>query len=114
MTANRHRGEIAAELDGKPRRLCLTLGALAELETAFAADDLNGLLERFRAGRFAARDMIRILGAGLRGGGSDVSDDNVAAMGCPGGAVGMARIVEELLAVTFAPDERQQAAANPR
>ena len=32
MIANRRRGEIAAELDGKPFRLCQTLGALAELE----------------------------------------------------------------------------------
>ena len=30
MTVNRRRGEIAAELDGKAYRLCLTLGALAE------------------------------------------------------------------------------------
>lgn len=30
--ANRHRGEIEAELGGKKRTLCLTLGALAELE----------------------------------------------------------------------------------
>ena len=32
---NRHRGEIEAILDGKSYRLCLTLGALAELEHAF-------------------------------------------------------------------------------
>ena len=30
--ANRYRGEIDARLDGKPHTLCLTLGALAELE----------------------------------------------------------------------------------
>ena len=35
MSANRRRGEIAATLDGRERRLCLTLGALAELEMAF-------------------------------------------------------------------------------
>jgi hypothetical protein len=38
--ANRHRGEIEAVLDGRPRTLCLTLGALAELEAAFGAQDL--------------------------------------------------------------------------
>ncbi|MFY9734679.1 MAG: GTA-gp10 family protein, partial [Rhodoplanes sp.] len=37
---NRHRGEIEAEIGGTPRRLVLTLGALAELEAAFGADDL--------------------------------------------------------------------------
>jgi hypothetical protein len=44
MSANRHRGEIEARFDGKPYRLCLTLGALAELEDAFAADDLGALV----------------------------------------------------------------------
>lgn len=44
MSANRRRGEIAAELDGKTMRLCLTLGALAELEAAYAADDLGALV----------------------------------------------------------------------
>ena len=42
MSANRRRGEIVAELDGKGFRLCLTLGALAELEAAYAAEDLHG------------------------------------------------------------------------
>ncbi|PZO81719.1 MAG: transfer Agent [Mesorhizobium amorphae] len=99
--ANRHRGEIAAELDGKSFRLCLTLGALAELEATFGADDLGALLERFGTGRLSARDMVRIIGAGLRGGGADVSDTDVAAMQAPGGAAGFARIVSELLAATF-------------
>ena len=39
--ANRHRGEIEAEIGGAKRRLVLTLGALAELEAAFGADDLS-------------------------------------------------------------------------
>lgn len=37
---NWHRGEIEATLDGKSYRLCLTLGALAELEQAFGEDDM--------------------------------------------------------------------------
>ena len=45
--ANRHRGEIAAVFDGRRFTLCLTLGALAELEHAFQAGDLVGLAERF-------------------------------------------------------------------
>jgi len=36
--ANRHRGEIEAEIGGVRRRLVLTLGALAELEDAFGAE----------------------------------------------------------------------------
>jgi hypothetical protein len=65
MNANRRRGEIAAELDGRPFRLCLTLGALAELEAAFAADDLGKLVERFSSGKLSALDMMRIIGAGI-------------------------------------------------
>ena len=49
--ANRHRGEIEAEIGGARRTLVLTLGALAELESAFGADDLVALAERFGTGR---------------------------------------------------------------
>src|SRR5690606_25584821 len=100
--ANRHRGEIDAELGGRRRTLVLTLGALAELEAAFGADDLVALAERFATGRLAARDLVRIIGAGLRGAGEPLSDDEVAAMTVAGGAAGFARIAAELLAATFA------------
>ncbi|MGB3274550.1 MAG: gene transfer agent family protein [Xanthobacteraceae bacterium] len=100
--ANRHRGEIDAELGGRVRTLVLTLGALAELEAAFGAADLVALAERFASGRLAARDLIRIIGAGLRGAGEAVCDDEVAAMTAPGGAAGFARIAAELIAATFA------------
>ena len=61
---NRNRGEIEAILDGKSYRLCLTLGALAELEHAFGEDDMLAVAERFEAGRIAAQDAIRMIGAG--------------------------------------------------
>lgn len=99
--ANRYRGEIDAELGGRRRTLVLTLGALAELETAFAAPDLVALAERFGAGRLSARDLIRIIGCGLRGAGEAVSDDEVAAMAVEGGAAGYVRIVAALIAATF-------------
>ena len=99
--ANRHRGEIEAEIGGTRRRLVLTLGALAELEAAFGAEDLVALAERFGTGRLKARDLTRIIGAGLRGAGETVSDDEVAAMEIDGGAQGYLRIAAELVAVTF-------------
>lgn len=101
MAANLRRGEIAAMLDGRERRLCLTLGALAELEAAFAADDLNALVERFSAGRFSSSDLVRIIGAGLRGAGEDVRDDEVGRMHCEGGVAGFASIAADLLTQTF-------------
>jgi hypothetical protein len=103
--ANRHRGEIAAVLDGRERTLCLTLGALAELEAAFGADDLVALAARFESGRLSARDIIRIIGCGLRGAGESVGDEEVAAMRTDGGAAGFARIAAALIRATFAGDE---------
>jgi hypothetical protein len=102
--ANRHRGEIEAELGGEKRTLVLTLGALAELESAFGAEDLVALAERFEKGRMSATDAIRIIGAGLRGAGGEVSDDEVAKLAAAGGAAGYVRIVSELLAATFGGD----------
>lgn len=99
--ANHHRGEIEAVLDGRRWMLCLTLGALAELEASLAAGDLAGLAERFAAGRLAAAEMIKSLGAGLRGGGNDIDDARVAQMRAEGGAAGLVAIVAELLAATF-------------
>ena len=98
---NRHRGEIEAEIGGARRRLVLTLGALAELEDAFGAEDLVALTERFGTGRLKARDLTRIIAAGLRGAGEAVSDDEVAAFVVDGGAQGYVRIAAELIAATF-------------
>ena len=101
MSANRHRGEISAVFDGRPFKLCLTLGALAELEDAFAAEDLGALVARFSSGKLSASDIIRILAAGLRGAGHAVSDDEVRQMRCDDGAAGFARVVADLLTATF-------------
>lgn len=98
---NLHRGEIEAEIGGARRRLVLTLGALAELEAAFGADDLGALAERFGTGRLKARDLTRIIAAGLRGAGDAVTDDEVARMPVANGAAGYVRIAADLIAATF-------------
>lgn len=72
MAANGARGEVEAMLAGRPRRLCLTLGALAELETAFAADGWADLAGRLRV--LSAKDLTTVLAALLRGGGEDPGD----------------------------------------
>jgi hypothetical protein len=102
--ANKHRGEIEAELGGRRRVLVLTLGALAELEAVFGAEDMVALAERFGAGRMKARDLARIIAAGLRGAGESVTDDEVAAMTVTDGAQGYVRTAAELIAVTFGSD----------
>ena len=105
--ANKHRGEIEAEIGGARRRLVLTLGALAELEAAFGAEDLVALAERFDSGRLKAQDLIRIIGAGLRGAGENITDEDVARMNIAGGAPGYARVAAELIAATFDGDAGQ-------
>lgn len=101
---NRHRGEIAAELGGKPYTLCLTLGALAEIEHAYGGEDLIAIAERFETGRIKATDAIRVIGAGLRGAGHSLTDEDVAKLAVGGGAAGYLRIVADLLKATFTND----------
>jgi hypothetical protein len=110
--ANLHRGEIDAVLDGQGFRLCLTLGALAELEATFGDEDMLALAERFGRGRLGARDAVRIIGAGLRGAGHQFTDDAVARMRAEGGAAGFVDIVWRLLTATFgAADDTPMAKA---
>lgn len=99
--ANIHRGEISALIDGEDKTLCLTLGALAELEARLMAGDLVGLSERFATGRVSARDLTAIIGAGLRGGGNAVTDDDIARLSIEGGLRGAADIAARLLRATF-------------
>ena len=113
--ANRRRGEVEAIVDGRPRILCLTLGALCELEAAYAVDDLAGLADRFASGRLSARDIARVFACGLTGGGTPTREQDVFEMHIDGGLVGAAEIVADLLAVTFgaSPDAAGEGAPSP-
>jgi len=75
MAANGARGEVVAVLAGGERRLCLTLGALAEIETGLGLDGLAGLAERMRS--LSARDLLTVLAALLRGGGERALADEL-------------------------------------
>jgi hypothetical protein len=106
IMANAHRGEIEATLSGRSYTLCLTLGALAELEHAYGGEDLLSLAQRFESGRITATDALRVIGAGLRGAGNAMSDADVAALTVEGGAAGYVAIMVRLLRATFgAADE---------
>jgi len=100
--ANKHRGEIDAVFNGVQHKLVLTLGALAELESAFGADDMVALASRFEGGKLSARDCVRIIGAGLRGAGYTISDAEVAQLQSDDGAAGFVTVVARLLQATFA------------
>ncbi|MEM6498721.1 MAG: gene transfer agent family protein, partial [Pseudomonadota bacterium] len=99
--ANKRRGEVEVVFDGQTYRMCLTLGALAELEAAFGDQDLLALASRFESGRLKSDDAIRIIGAGLRGAGHDLTDADVGRMRCDLGAAGYVKAVADLVQATF-------------
>ncbi len=100
--ANPYRGEVSLVLDGQAHDLRLTLGALAELEQELGVKSMLAVVERFENGAFSTGDVMRLLCAGLKGGGwrGDVPDLGQAEV--EGGAVGAARVAARLLAVSFA------------
>lgn len=98
---NARRGEVALEIGGERYTLCLTLGALAELEDAFGVEDLATLGERFATGRLSARDLLKLLAAGLRGGGHALTDQDVASLPLEGGLEPVAQALADLLVAAF-------------
>lgn len=64
---NAVRGEVALTVGGRSARLCLTLGALAEIEAGLACRTMAELEARMRA--LSAGDLVRVVAALLRGGG---------------------------------------------
>jgi hypothetical protein len=74
---NKARGEVMLVIDGRARRLCLTLGALAELEAAFDAVSLAELAERMSV--LTASDLITVLAALSAGGGEAMTSAELAA-----------------------------------
>lgn len=105
---NRRRGEILMHIDGTPKIMCLTLGALAELEDAFNVENLSELGVYFSNGKFSADDLVHIIGAGLRGGGNLYTDEDVRCLSIEGGAVGLAQIAAELLKITFSSGQNEE------
>jgi hypothetical protein len=59
--ANTARGEVTARLGGQDVRLCVTLGALAELEGYFQVSGFEALAERLKG--IGARDLQAVLQA---------------------------------------------------
>ena len=99
--ANQRRGELDLVLGGRRLRLCLTLGALAEIETAFGVGDLAALGRRFEDGTLSARDLVRLVGAAARGGGEAVTDEDIAALPLEGGLAPFVTAVARLIEITF-------------
>jgi len=99
---NPQRGEVTAMLDGQLHTMRLTLGALAELESALDVPDLIALAERFEQGKLTAKEAIAIIGAGLRGAGQNTTDEEVATMTPDGGIAALIKSAAALLTKAFA------------
>lgn len=69
LPPNTARGEVVVTLAGTPRRLCLTLGALARIEAALGLSDWSQLPDRIAS--LTAGDLAAVLAALLDGGGED-------------------------------------------
>lgn len=110
---NKRRGEISLTLNEKPRRLVLTLGALAELEHDLNLQNIGQLADRFAQGQVRMTDLVCILGAALRAGGLDVSNREAGSMQCEGGAPALTRALVDLLHLTFGGLEDDKAVSHP-
>ena len=101
MMANPWAGEVALVVDGERHVLKLTLGALAELEAGLESDSLVALVERFEGGEYAARDVLALIVAGLRGGGWQGQAADLMRAEIAGGPMQAAKVAAELLARAF-------------
>jgi hypothetical protein len=102
---NRRRGDIPLDIAGQRLSLRLTLGGLAELEDVLSAGDLVGLGERLASGRLSAKDLVCILGIGLKGAGHKVTETEIGAWSLEGGLQPIFTAVAALFAETFGPAE---------
>lgn len=73
---NRARGESLLHVDGRPLILCLTLGALARLETAFGVATMAALEERLR--NLSGGDLLVVVSALIMGEGQSLTPEDLA------------------------------------
>jgi Phage tail tube protein, GTA-gp10 len=74
--ANAARGESILHVDGRPLILCLTLGALARLETAFGVVTMAALEARLR--NLSGGDLLVVVSALIMGEGQSLTPDDLA------------------------------------
>jgi Phage tail tube protein, GTA-gp10 len=73
---NSTRGESLLHVDGRPLILCLTLGALARLETAFGVTTMAALEDRLR--NLSGGDLLVVVSAMIMGDGQSLTPDDLA------------------------------------
>lgn len=102
IEGNPFTGEVTLNLDGQCRTLKLTLGALAELEATMATESLVSLIRRFEEGHFDTKDVVRLLLAGLKGGGWNCKACDLLDADIEGGPPQAIRVAALLLNRSFA------------
>lgn len=75
MIANEKRGETIISINERPYILCLTLGGLAKIETAFGVNGLEHLDTKFQS--LSANDVILLLAILLEGGANPLAIDEI-------------------------------------
>jgi len=73
---NPFRGEIETQLGASKFTLCLTLRALAELESRLGVTSIAELLARFQGSAIRASDLLMLLVCALKGHNPQLSDDD--------------------------------------
>ena len=100
MFANRHRGEVMARINGRPRRMQLSLSALAQLENCYGDKDILAVLDGFSQSGLDLKDAENIIRAGLA-----ATDNVLAESGAPldveDGDTGSLRLAETLIERAF-------------
>ena len=74
---NKKRGEVEFKNGDETYTMCMNLGAMAEIEDGLELDSITELSSKFAGGNVKARHLIILLGALIRGGGHDITDQEV-------------------------------------
>lgn len=82
------RGEVSLDVAGQKRVLCLTLGALAEIESAFGCESLADLQARMR--RLTAAELLQLVSILMKGAGEHVEPDELARLNIQPAAAALA------------------------
>ena len=108
-SVNRVRGEETVEIDGSPRCLRLTLGALAEIETGLGVDGFIAVAERLASGRM--RDVALVLAALVRAGGDAAIAERI--LDARIDPIAAAQAIARVFASAGAPEDETEAPGKP-
>ncbi|WP_068087682.1 gene transfer agent family protein [Polycladidibacter stylochi] len=109
---NAIRGEIIAKMNGKNQPLLLSLGALAQLETALGCNSLAQLATDLSSGAISAKQIRAVISAGSYGAGHPLSEQELDSLTTANGVAGLIAITRDLLVATFAPNPQEAETGN--